>query len=157
VIVAGIDPGIEGGIAVVNGFTDCETMDMPIHDVGELKRINAPRLSEFLSSRDVEFAVVERVHGRGIWGAPKNFRFGGAFFDVLAVLDMLAIPFTTVPPKEWQEAMGVTADKLTSRRRATEMLPRAYQQFELVKDAGKAEAALLALWWLYRRLRGEGT
>lgn len=151
-IIAGVDPGMSGAVAVINDFTDCEATDMPVHGSDKLKRVNVVRLSEFLSSRDVEFAVVEEVNANPKFGL-TNFRFGGAFFDVLAVLDMLAIPFTTVKPAEWKKAMRVTADKLTSRRKATELLPNAYRQFEMVKDSGKAEAALLALWWLRRHER----
>lgn len=150
-IIAGVDPGLSGAVTVINDFTDCEAMDMPAHGVDKLKRVNAPRLAEFLQSRDVEFAVVEEVNANPKFGCLNNFRFGGAFFDILAVLDMLSIPFTTVKPAAWKKAMGVTADKLTSRRKATELLPNAYRQFELVKDSGKAEAALLALWWLHKQ------
>lgn len=149
-IVAGLDPGFSGAIAVINGYGDCETCDMPVTGEDKLRRISAPRVSEFLHSRDVEFAVIELVNPSPAFGCHGNFKFGGAFFDLLGVLDMLAIPFEPVRSPVWKKAMGVTKDKNTSRRRATELFPRAYQQFERAKDDGRAEAALLAAWWLQR-------
>ena len=47
-------------------------------------------------------------------------------------------------------ALGLSADKGVSRRRAIELWPDHRKAFERVKDDGRAEAALLAWWWWKR-------
>jgi len=152
-IIGGIDPGFSGAIAVINDFDLCETCDMPTIGDGSQKMINAPRLVQFLKERDVEFVVVEEVTAIPGCGAGGMFRFGGAYYAALAALQLACIPYATVRPHKWKKDMGLSKDKLTSRRKATERFPSAYQQFERVKDDGRAEAALLALWWLDGRQR----
>jgi crossover junction endodeoxyribonuclease RuvC len=149
-IISGIHPGFSGAVAVTNEYGEVETCDMPIIGDGTQKMINAPRLVEFLTSRDVEFAVVEEVCAIPKCGAGGMFRFGGAYYGVLVALQLSCIPYVTVRPAKWKKDMGLGKDKNDSRRKATERFPKSYQQFERVKDDGRAEAALLAVWWLDR-------
>jgi hypothetical protein len=53
-----------------------------------------------------------------------------------------------VSPAKWKKALGLSADKGASRRRAIELWPERAQWFARVKDDGRAEAALIAYWWL---------
>jgi crossover junction endodeoxyribonuclease RuvC len=147
-IVAGIDPGFGGAIAVVNAELDCETCHTPTMGEGTQRMINAGELARFLVERDVEYAVVEQCGARPGQGVASMFRFGGAYYGALCVLQVLSIPYETVTPGKWKKAFSLTSDKELSRRRAIELLPRAREQFALKKDEARAEAALLALWHL---------
>ena len=130
-IVAGIDPGFSGAIAVINSFGDCETCDMPTVGEGKQKMLNAASIARFLTERDVEFAVVEEVTAMPGCGAGGMFRFGGAYYGVLAILQLSGIPYVTVRAHKWKADMALSKDKGVSRRKATERLPRASKQFEI--------------------------
>jgi len=147
-IVAGIDPGLGGAIAVMNECRHCETSDMPTMGEGTQRMINAHEVARFLTERDVEFAVVEEVSAMPKQGVSSTFRFGGAYYGILCTLQVLGIPYQVVRPAAWKKAMGVPADKEVCRRKAIELLPKAAQQFARKKDDGRAEAALLCLWKL---------
>ena len=49
-----------------------------------------------------------------------------------------------VPANRWKKAMGVTADKRSSRDVAARRWPTEAHRFARVRDDGRAEAALLA-------------
>jgi len=59
------------------------------------------------------------------------------------------IPVRWVSASKWKRALGLSADKGASRRRATELWPAQSAMFARVKDDGRAEAALIAYYWLY--------
>ncbi|BAQ18339.1 hypothetical protein [Methyloceanibacter caenitepidi] len=146
-IIAAIDPGFSGAIAVVNEEYDCETCDMPVMGTGAKKLVDGNAIQRFLSERDVEYAVIEQVSAMPKQGVSGMFRFGTSYGVALGVLQGMSIPYEPVTPQRWKKAMGVSSDKDHARRVAIERLPRAAQQFERKKDEGRAEAALMALWW----------
>ena len=147
-IVCGIDPGFSGALAIVNDFGDCDTMDIPILGTASDKLINSAMIARFLGDFNVEFAVVEKAQAMPKQGVSSCFRYGVSYGQILAVLQCGLIPYQTVPPRKWKKDMRLSTDKSLSRLRATELLPKAAKQFELVKDHGRAEAALLALWYM---------
>lgn len=57
-------------------------------------------------------------------------------------------PLTYVSPAKWKRDLRLSADKGASRRRAIELWPSWAELFARVKDDGRAEAALIAHWWL---------
>jgi len=153
-IVCAIDPGLSGALAVLNDTSDLETIAMPTMGEGTKRIVDGGRIARFLADHDVEFAIVElassmapKVRGR-VQGVASSFKFGTAFGQVIGVLQSCMVPHKFVTPAKWKKEMGLSRDKSLSRRRAIELLPQAAKQFERVKDEGRAEAALLALWWL---------
>jgi crossover junction endodeoxyribonuclease RuvC len=79
-------------------------------------------------------------------GVASSFNFGKSYGIVLGVLGALDVPVTHPTPAAWKKAMGVTADKASSRRRATDLWPAMSGTFARVKDDGRAESALIARW-----------
>jgi crossover junction endodeoxyribonuclease RuvC len=61
-------------------------------------------------------------------------------------------PVTFVRPQVWTKALGVGSDKGAHREAACRLFPTDAEQFARVKDDGRADAALLAHWWM----RGPG-
>jgi crossover junction endodeoxyribonuclease RuvC len=53
-----------------------------------------------------------------------------------------------VRPQQWTKDLGVGADKGAHREAAMRLYPGDAEQFMRVKDDGRADAALLAHWWL---------
>lgn len=101
--IIGIDPGIKGGVGVLDTYENLFVYDkfsMPL---------NRPRIDTTGLSRRLEFfggsgiAYVEKQHVRGNQGG--NFTIGVNYGRILAVLEMLHIPYTEVDPKTWQSRM----------------------------------------------------
>ena len=61
------------------------------------------------------------------------------------VSNPVLVPVRPVPPSTWKKALGLSADKNASRQRAIETWPEHVRTFARVRDDGRAEAALLAL------------
>ena len=149
-IVGGIDPGLGGGLAVVNDFGDCETILMPVID-GVVDGAAALR---WLTDHDVEFVVIEDVLTLGKWGAKAGLTFGMAIGGVRTVGQIICCTPRLVRPQEWKKAWGLLKqEKIASRMLAMSVFPKAQQQFQRVKDDGRAEAALIAAYHLNMHMK----
>jgi crossover junction endodeoxyribonuclease RuvC len=93
-------------------------------------------------------AVVEQVGAMPGQGVSSMFAFGQAYGMVLGVLAGLYIPVRTVTPASWKRAMKLNTGKDAARAEAARRWPQQAGEFRRVKDDGKAEAALIALWGL---------
>ena len=147
----GIDPGLTGAIAAVTA--DGALMwadDMPVL----AGRVDAHELVDFFEIEVVTNVTVEIVGTRPGQGAPGVLKMGTNYGIVLGVIGALCLPVEHVTPAVWKKAMGVTADKETSLRRARELWPTMADRFARKKDDGRAEAALIALYGM-RKWRGE--
>lgn len=147
-VVAGIDPGLGGGVAVVNAGNNtswCETILMPVMD----GIVDSFAVGKFLSEHYVEFVVIEKTHSMPKQGVKSTFTFGFVSGQVRGAAEALGFPCMTVTPTKWKRALDLIGrDKNASREVAMQIFPNARQQFARVKDHGRAEAALLAAWHL---------
>ncbi len=150
-VTLGIDPGMTGAIAMLDSY-GClvEVADMPVVD----KFVSAPLLVSAIESMTaydaqemVGMVVIEHVASMPKQGVASTFKFGVAFGVVLGVVGGMDLPSTLVRPAKWKRDMGLTSDKERSRRLAIERWPNQADSFKLKKHDGRAEAALLALWW----------
>jgi crossover junction endodeoxyribonuclease RuvC len=148
-VVAGIDPGLSGALAVLNEDDLCESVHMP--RMGDM--VDGGALARWLGDRDVELAILESANAWPGQGVAGMFKYGRSFGQVLGVLQASLIPYLLVTPAKWKRDMHLSSDKEASRRRAIELLPRAAGegQFSLKKDEARAEAALIAWWYLHGR------
>ncbi len=151
-IVLGFDPGINGGMALVSNGDSCESKLMPTMGEGAQRTIDVSSIARWLKSHHIDFAVVEQVNGVPKWGF-RNFRFGMTYGALLATLQLEKVPFETVRPTVWKKALRLSKSKEDARRRAIELFPRAASQFaRKTVDDGRAEAALIAKYWLQYRM-----
>lgn len=154
--VMGIDPGKGGAVAVLDGYGEVVFIDdMPI--VG--KRVNGVLLSDYVadaydgrmpgdSRESFLTAVVERAQAFPGMGGSGAFNYGTNYGIVLGVLQAEGVRIEDAPPNKWKRAMRVSADKEQSRQRAIDRWPKHADLFKRKKDADRAEAALIALWWI---------
>jgi hypothetical protein len=77
-------------------------------------------------------------------GVQGMFNFGRRYGTVLAVLQVLEIPYTLIEPRVWKGATGVSSDKGSSLAAARGLWPGAEDLLRRVKDEARAEAALIA-------------
>lgn len=154
-IVIGVDPGYAGAaVAVEEGrvraYLDCPVF-VPEKGKGK-KSVNAAEVARWFRKFDprTTYVVVEHVGAMPTDGAARAFAFGEGFGIYRGVLASLEIPISLVRPGVWKRALRLSADKTLSRRRATDEFPGDAQLFVRVKDDGRAEGALLTLY--YKRL-----
>lgn len=151
----GIDPGLDGGIAIlVDGrlhsahYTPATPQGHGARRVlaGELRDLLEPyRQHRRLGTGDVH-VWVERVGARPGQGASSGFNFGHGAGLIEGILTALYLPYTLITPQTWKPKAGLPkgADKHASRARAQQLFPEHAQRFCRVKDDGPAEAALIA-------------
>ena len=153
--ILGIDPGLDGALALL----DCrgkviEIVDMPTVEiiVNKKKRRQIPPtlLANTIEKLAPSVAFLEHVGMRPGEGALGAFSFGRSFGMLEGVLAALQIPTTLVFPAVWKRALGVPADKGGARMKAMSLFPEVAEMFKRVRDDGRSEAALIALYGLRR-------
>ena len=149
-MILGIDPGSRGAIAVIDGGLLIDVHDMPSVEVavGKTKRtrVSAGLLADVLRRQGLTHAFVEQVGAMPGQGTSSMFAFGKSAGIVEGVLAGLGIPITLVTPQSWKKAMRLVADKDAARQRAVQLFPERAEWFRRVKDDGRAEAAMIALY-----------
>lgn len=148
----GIDPGLQGALALVSNDGLLGVIDMPKvkerHGKESRDRVCAHTLRDELLTMQhthgkIRIAVVELVGPMPKQGVTSSYRFGYGNGQIEGVLAALCIPTEFVRPQTWKKALGLGADKAQSLALARAKWPYA-DSFALKKHDGRAEAALLA-------------
>ena len=150
----GIDPGVRGAIAVLQG-TAAFVYDMPIIDVGkggkERNVVDAPALTMLLHKIIAEHRAcdmrgwIEEVGSRSTDSGMRAFRFGMGYGVILGVLGALGVPYRQVRPQVWKARWQLIGkDKSYSLLAARHTYPALVDQLRRAKDDGRAEALLIA-------------
>ena len=141
--VLGIDPGLDGAIALV-GDGYLAVRDTPT--AGELKRrvVVAAELAGMIKAWAPDLAIIERVHAMPKQGVTSSFRFGQALGVLEGVVGALLIPVEYVTPQSWKKFFRLSANKDDARLKAIHTWPRLTQELSRKKDADRAEALLIA-------------
>ena len=104
-VYIGIDPGKNGGIAIIeNGF-------IMVHPFSEETLIK--ELYDY-STCKVCRCVLEHVHAMPKQGVSSTFNFGMNFGFIQGVLKAYEIPYELVTPQKWKKEFSCTSDKNTS-------------------------------------------
>ena len=150
--VIGIDPGISGAIAVFEDGKLVNVIDMPTLEVdsGKTKKrhISAVSLCNYLTVFSNAHVVIEKVGAMPGQGVTSMFNFGRSAGIIEGVVAALCNPHTYVTPATWTKAVGRAAGKDASRMRAMELFPSKADLFKRAKDDGRADAALIAYWYI---------
>lgn len=150
--IIGVDVGLDGAIAMMNGTDLIKVLDMPTVTLdrnGKAKRqISIPELIEIIDEFKPEEAYIEKVFAMSGQGVTSVFSFGRSLGAIEGVIAARSIKSTLVTPQTWQKAMGVSGGKDGARARAMELFPYQMDFFKLKKHDGRADAALIACWGL---------
>ena len=145
----GIDPGLTGGVAVLDadrilqGLADTPTLTVKVQR-GTRQVYDAPGLVELLRPyaglhSHVTIEEAQPMPGQGTWSTFITGYGMGIWVGILATLEL---PYTCVRPSVWKRSLALGKDKEASRLRAMQLFPDA--DLRRKKDHGRAEALLLA-------------
>jgi len=150
-IVAGIDPGKTGALAILYPDDTVDFFDVPR---SKLRGKDVPAWAEWQSNwsialglAGVDKAVVENVAARPGQGVTSMFKFGQTLGFAHAILlgarPRPSIEFVT--PSVWKGKLGLlNSGKSASREKAVNLFPGVASRLTRVKDDGRAEAVLIA-------------
>jgi hypothetical protein len=104
-------------------------------------------------------ALIEKVGSMPMQGLGSAFNFGFTTGAIHGVLAANGFTIHTAAPAQWKFGAGLNAvpgqdmkaRKAASRARASELFPEHAHLFARVKDDGRAEAALMAWWFVHKK------
>lgn len=145
-IYIGIDPGKNGGIALINSISP--EINNTVHIFSEDTLIECiSEVCEYVGGSENIRCVLEKVNAMPGQGVVSMFNFGQNFGFIQGVLKSFGIPFELVPPQKWKKEFSVTSDKNTSIEVAKRLFPgvnlKATERCKKDHD-GMAEALLMA-------------
>ncbi len=146
----GIDPGLDGAIAVIcdGGIT---LLDTPTISSGKKRDMDlyaiVRLLKGFTCSQDA-LVSIEAVHSMPGKGVSSTFAFGKGFGMWLGILAALSIPHQAVTPQRWKGIMlrDGGKEKDAARVKAMQLFPQIADQISRKRDHGRADALLIAAW-----------
>ena len=157
--VVGIDPGLNGAIAILEDKKVLSIIDMPVMADGKKnkRQLNNAQLAEILrnnTSDDDEISVVvEQVNAMPGQGVTSMFNFGQTFGAIKGVCAALKLPIFLVRPSKWKKYFElINSSKDSSRTKAIEMYPYLSDQLTKKKDVNKSDAILIARFFVETRL-----
>lgn len=157
-IILGVDPGLSGALA----FFDVGARSFTVHDMPAYRlarngkarnELDLYEIARLIDAAHVDSAYVERVGSMPGQGVSSSFAFGKSAGAILGIISAYFIPIIEVAPVTWKRAMGIGsgAGKDASRALISRLHPAQSGLFSRVKDDGRAEAALIALWGAQQR------
>ena len=147
-MILGIDPGLDGGLAIISGSSTSSHIELletvPTESKnGFIKRqVDAQKLSNILRVYPISVCYLERVASRPGQGVGSVFSFGDTFGTIRGVLGALNIPTYMVSPQKWKKDLKIST-KEDSLKAIKELYPLLKMR---KKDHNIAEALLLALY-----------
>ena len=149
--IIGIDPGLNGAIAVLQENKVKEIFDVPVMPEGKKnkRQLNSAQLVKLLKdiiSDNKEVAViVENVSAMPGQGVTSMFNFGQSFGVIKGICSALSIPIYFVRPAKWKKYFNlIKTNKDASRTKVIQAYPEISNQLSRKKDSNKADAILIA-------------
>jgi crossover junction endodeoxyribonuclease RuvC len=148
--ILGIDPGINGGLAIVDIDIDStvlvDAIDIPITGVGAKTRVDVLAIRDWILAHQPRHALIERAGVMPKQGISSGFKYGRAVGSLEAVIACCEVPMTIIEPTVWKKFHQLRGgEKEASRQRALQLFPAAHRLLSRKMDHGRAEAALIAM------------
>ena len=157
--IIGIDPGLSGGIAVLENNKVLSIFDMPVMSEGKKnkRQLNSAQLVKLIkdniSKNEEVSVVVEQVNAMPGQGVTSMFNFGQTFGAIKGVCSALSLPIFFVRPAKWKKHFElINSSKDSSRTKAIEMYPSLSNDLAKKKDVNKSDAILIARFYSETRL-----
>ena len=145
-MIVGIDPGLEGALAIVDDDGALiDAQDLP-HIEKVLDALDLTNILRDLHMTSQDIVVVERVQAMPQNGSIGNFKLGYSFGVISGVVKSLGIPMDTSTPAMWKKRMGLSGKtKDASRLLVRDLFPDKRDLFARMKDNGRSDAVCIAL------------
>ena len=106
--ICGIDPGLKGGLAILDGG---KVYGYPMPLSG--KDINVMAIVDLLRSHNVKLVAMEQVHAMPGQGVTSMFSFGKSYGMLTGAVMGAGIPLELVTPQKWKSVtlQGTAKDK----------------------------------------------
>lgn len=126
-IFIGIDPGVNGAIAVIDDDLNVSVFQLKKHEIEDVLEGYAGRRA---------MACLEKVNATPQMGVVSAFTFGGAYAAVKTALRCFKIPFAEVAPTKWQSIYPLKRPPrgATSEERASYKREHKRELYRLAKD-----------------------
>jgi hypothetical protein len=159
-IIAGIDPGKNGGIVILNDSE--ETKDAPMAQMYKCPRSTVEMSSILRSARNTAWIQEDKivVAIEKVWAFPTDarsaaFKFGVNYGQWLGIIGSLNLPYMEVIPKVWMSSYDpVPKDKKERKQYLKDTCITMYKDMFLYDKNityAVSDAALIALWCLERK------
>ena len=149
--IIGIDPGLSGGIAILDDLKIYDIFDMPIMSEGKKNKnqLNSAQLVNIINKhvlkKENTFVIVEQVSAMPGQGVTSMFNFGQTFGSIKGICAALGLPIFYVRPAKWKKHFElINSSKDASRTKVIEMYPSISPRLAKKKDVNKADAILIA-------------
>ena len=149
--IIGIDPGLSGGIAILEDNKVQQLFDMPVMPEGKKnkRQLNSAQLVKLIKdniiNKEEVAVIVEQVNAMPGQGVTSMFNFGQTFGAIKGVCAALSLPIFFVRPAKWKKHVElINSSKDASRTKAIEMYPTLSNELSKKKDVNKSDAILIA-------------
>ena len=149
--IIGIDPGLSGGIAILDDLKIYDIFDMPIMSEGKKNnnQLNSAQLVNIINKhvlkKENTFVIVEQESAMPGQGVTSMFNFGQTFGSIKGICAALGLPIFFVRPAKWKKHFElINSSKDASRTKVIEMYPSISSRLTKKKDVNKADAILIA-------------
>ena len=160
--IIGIDPGLSGGIAILDDKKVIELFDMPVMPDGKKnkRQLNSALLVKLIKDniKNLEdtVMVVEQVNAMPGQGVTSMFNFGQTFGAIKGICAAIGLPIFFVRPAKWKKYFElINSSKDSSRTKVIEMYPSISEQLSKKKDVNKSDAILIARYYSETRFKEE--
>ena len=163
-IIIGIDPGLNGAIAVLENNKVLNIFDVPVMPEGKKnkRQINSAQLVKMLEEiiknldKNEVTVVVENVSAMPGQGVTSMFNFGQTFGAIKGICAALSLPIFFVRPAKWKKHFDlINSSKDSSRTKAIELYPTISDKLSKKKDVNKSDAILIARFYSETRLKDD--
>ena len=150
--IAGIDPGTNGAIAVLDSKNPDSVALL------DLNKNSIYETTKWLHNKKVDTIWLENVHSLYGMSAKSNFGFGRNFGIAFAIAKLAVSdgPVQQVTPKVWQKYIGVTAKGKAVKQQVAKIAQYLYPQAKLHGKRGglldgRSDALMIAYYGLHNK------
>jgi crossover junction endodeoxyribonuclease RuvC len=126
VAILGIDPGLDGAVALIlHGHVEAHATPTIMAGGSSKRQYNTAGMLDLLEAHPVKLAVIESVSAMPGQGVTSMFRFGEGYGLWLGMLAALRIPYQTVIPQAWKKLVlaGTARNKAAAIQFAQRRFP----------------------------------
>jgi crossover junction endodeoxyribonuclease RuvC len=97
--IVGIDPGMQGGLVLLDWGTPVSLIPMPTIQ----SMVNGQAIAELFECWKPDFVGLERSQAMPDQGVTSMFNYGVGYGTILGILQGMKIAHRTIRPQEWQK------------------------------------------------------